>query len=309
MLMNRSIDLYLSFSLKTAISSAGSGTERTYSFSLETKFSDKDFAGKEEKTASWKVGVGESEGTLGKTFADFDGSMQAYSRAKSGGYHEETIRAGGDYTLRNYLYDAVGQNSLEEFLLKNVLDPQKPSFREAIADLIAGQLETLGDGAFIFKYGDDEYELKALGSTAKDPENANTVTLQLVHMASGSTLDIGTVLPDLLPEFAERLIRKIDEELEKPDWKTNNYGTENKLINEMVDLLVMILRSVVMTPLDENDPDSTVLRILNDGNLTYCRGDEALASDEQKAKWDARYGLISGKRLRAAQRQYPGRFG
>ena len=91
------------------------GDKKTYSFGIDTKFIDRDFEGKEDKTSAWKIMAGENEG---KTFAYYGGSMQAYGREKSI-YHPETIKAMIDYMLRSMLYPIVKDpESLENYLRK-----------------------------------------------------------------------------------------------------------------------------------------------------------------------------------------------
>lgn len=99
---------------------SGTGTNKSYSFSIDTKFLNEDFGDYAEKTAKWQVNAGTLENPRFQTFKEhYKGSMQDYSRDKAGGYHEVTIKPGTDYMLRNYLYDAVGANgTLEDFVLK-----------------------------------------------------------------------------------------------------------------------------------------------------------------------------------------------
>lgn len=104
--------------------------KKTYSFSIDTKFLDKDFAGK--NTSNWKIMAGENKG---KDFAYYGGSMQAYGKEKSI-YHPETIRAMIDYMLRSTLYPMVKEpDSLENYLCKS-LDPTAASLKDAIAKLL-----------------------------------------------------------------------------------------------------------------------------------------------------------------------------
>ena len=261
----------------------GTGADKSYTFSIETKFLDNDFSGYD--TSKWQVNTGTLEEAEYQTFNDYyGGSMQKYSRDKAGGYHKVTINPGVDYWLNNLLYDVVGSSTLEEYLLKNVLKSEKATIKEAIAELIDNNIDKIAGQSFKFKNENEDYELKFLLNAAKDAENSNVITLRLVHVSSNTPYDIGTVYPDLLPDYADRLIKMVDAELDKPDWKTNDYGKANILVNELSALAASVLMPVVTTPLDESE-NSTVLEIMNDANLTYSRGDEALASDEQKEKW------------------------
>ena len=177
----------------------------------------------------------------------------------------------------------VGTNTLEDYLLKNVLKSEKASFKEAIAELINKNIGTLTGQSFKFKNENEDYELKFVLNAAKDAENSNVITLRLIHVSSNTPYDIGKIYPDLLPGYADRLIKMVDAELNKPDWKTNDYGKANNLVNELSALAASVLTPVVTTPLGDSE-DSTALDILNDANLTYSCGDEALASAEQKEK-------------------------
>ena len=274
----------------------GTGAEKSYTFSIETKFLDKDFG--DYDTSKWQVNIGTLEDAEYQKFDDFyGGSMQTYSKEKAGGYHKVTIDPGVDYMLRNMLYDVVGTNTLEDYLLKNVLKSEKASFKEAITELVDNNLGKIAGQSFKFKNENEDYELKFLLNSSKDAENSTVITLQLVHVSSNTPYDIGKVYPELLPDYADRLIKMVDAELDKPDWKTNDYGKENNLINELTALAAAILTPVVTASLDESE-GSTVLEIMNDANMTYSRGDEALASAEQKEKWKSWNELLLGDKLK-----------
>ena len=111
----------------------GTGKDKTYSFSVDTHFIDKDFGGKEEKTADWKIMYGENEG---KTFADYEGSMQEYGKEKSR-YHQDTLRPMIDYMLRVYLYDFLKSNgSLENYLVQLLGGSETDSLKDVLTPLV-----------------------------------------------------------------------------------------------------------------------------------------------------------------------------
>lgn len=88
----------------------------------------------------------------------------------------------------------------------------------------------------------------------------------------------------LIPAYAVKLVRQVDEELKKPDWQTNNYGTQNELLKDVVTALNEAILPSLIVPLDASDPDSTALNIYNDSAMAWAHGDEGLASAEDKAR-------------------------
>lgn len=98
--------------------------------------------------------------------------------------------------------------------------------------------------------------------------------------------DLGevTINLKLLPAYAVKLVRQVDEELKKPDWQTNNYGTQNVLLNDVINALNDAVLPSLTVPLDASDPDSTALNIWNDAAMAWAHGDEGLASAEDQAR-------------------------
>ena len=88
----------------------------------------------------------------------------------------------------------------------------------------------------------------------------------------------------LLPAYAVKLVRQVDEELKKPDWQTNNYGTQNVLLNDVINVLNDAVLPSLIVPLDASDPDSTALNIYNDATMAWAHGDEGLASAEDQSR-------------------------
>lgn len=98
--------------------------------------------------------------------------------------------------------------------------------------------------------------------------------------------DLGevTINLKLLPAYVVKLVRQVDEEFKKPDWQTNNYGTENQLLNDVINALNDAVLPSLTVPLDTSDPDSTALKIYNDATMAWAHGDEGLTSAEDQAR-------------------------
>ena len=259
------------------------GDKKTYSFSIDTKFLDKDFAGK--NTSNWKIVAGENKG---KDFAYYGGSMQAYGKEKSI-YHPETIRAMIDYMLRSMLYPMVKEpESLENYLCKS-LDPTAASLEDAIAKLLKTlPLDQPIDLTFEFEMlgSKSQISIKSInnGTAAKAGEDEQQPLKLGISTTFLSLGDLGevTINLKLLPAYAAKLVRQIDEELKKPDWQTNNYGTQNVLLNDVINALNDAVLPSLTVPLDASDPDSTALNIWNDAAMAWAHGDEGLASAEDQ---------------------------
>ncbi|MBQ4514112.1 MAG: metallophosphoesterase [Anaerolineaceae bacterium] len=259
------------------------GDKKTYSFSIDTKFLDKDFAGK--NTSNWKIVAGENKG---KDFAYYGGSMQAYGKEKSI-YHPETIRAMIDYMLRSTLYPMVKEpESLENYLCKS-LDPTAASLEDAIAKLLKTlPLDQPIDLTFEFEMlgSKSQISIKSInnGTAAKAGEDEQQPLKLGISTTFLSLGDLGevTINLKLLPAYAAKLVRQIDEELKKPDWQTNNYGTQNVLLNDVINALNDAVLPSLTVPLDASDPDSTALNIWNDAAMAWAHGDEGLASAEDQ---------------------------
>ena len=267
--------------------------KKTYTFGINTKFIDKDFEGKEEKTKDWKIMAGENKG---KTFANYGGSMQAYGKEKSI-YHEETIKAMIDYLLRSTIYPMVkGDESLEDYLRK-FIDPNAETLEEAITNL----LETLPlDQPIDLTFEIDIPVIGTINLYIKSKVNnaaAHAVEDELKPLIleiSTDYFDIGEIKINLklLPAYAVKLVKQVDEKFDEPDWQKNNYDTQNVLLNNVVIALNDAILPSLIVPLDDSDPDSTGLNIYNDAARSWARGDEGLASEEVKAKRKEWNGLL-----------------
>ena len=263
------------------------GDKKTYSFNIDTKFIDKDFAGKEAKTSDWKIMAGENKG---KDFAYYGGSMQAYGKGKSI-YHPETIKAMIDYMLRSTLYPMVKEpESLENYLCKSI-DPNAASLEDAIAKLLKTlpldqpidltfEIEMLGSKSQInIKSKDDGTAAKA----GEDEQKPLKLDISTTFLSLGDLGEV-TINLKLLPTYAAKLVRQVDEELKKPNWQTNNYGTQNILLNDVINVLNDAVLPSLTVPLDASDPDSTALKIYNDATMAWAHGDEGLASAEDQSR-------------------------
>lgn len=259
--------------------------KKMYTFGINTKFIDKDFGGKEEKTKDWKIMAGENKG---KTFADYGGSMQAYGKEKSI-YHDETIKAMIDYMLRSTIYPMVkGDESLEDYLRKSI-DKDAESLEKAITNLLENlPLDQPIDLTF-------EIDIPVIGTInlyIKSKDNgaaAHAVEDELKPLILEISTDyftIGDVKINLklLPAYAVKLVRQVDVEFDKPDWQKNNYDTQNVLLNNVVNALNDAVLPSLKVKLDDSDPESYGLNIYNDAARSWARGDEGLASEEVKAK-------------------------
>ncbi len=272
----------------------GTGQDKTYGFSVDTHFIDKDFAGKEEKTADWKIMYGENEG---KTFADYEGSMQEYGKEKSR-YHQDTLRPMIDYMLRGYLYDFLKSNgSLENYLVQLLGGSETDSLKDVIAPLVP-LIPVFVSLDQTFEYAPYQITLSTTAPKSADQGSKIriyvTVTTENEEPGHGE-LDIDL---DFLPQYAEDMVRKIDAELLKEDWMTNNYGTENQLLENIVDALSAAVEPLLIeTKLDGSDPDTTVLNIYNDAMIAWAHGEEGKASAETREKRKEWNKLLTGDKF------------
>ena len=109
---------------------------------------------------------------------------------------------------------------------------------------------------------------------------------------SGSlSLDLG-----YLPTAVNGLISSVQKKLEEGGWTTNNYQS-NPLLDDVNKIVRNALLPALEKPLDENDPDSSAVKMINESWQTFSRGDEGLASEEQKARWKHQQELLSGEKL------------
>lgn len=171
--------------------------------------------------------------------------------------------------------------------------------------ILPGYLED--EYSFNFKYNEKDYVLKLITpasdsadeSEPKAAGDADEISFEVQITQGSETANVGTITLNIsfFANYVERLLNKFDEELAKHDWRTNNYGTENHLTKELVDLIALIFTPVVTTPLDEKDLESTPLKILNNANLTYSRGGEALADADKKAEWEKWNELLKSELL------------
>ncbi|MBR6090441.1 MAG: metallophosphoesterase, partial [Anaerolineaceae bacterium] len=269
----------------------GTGQDKTYSFSVETHFIDKDFEGKEAKTADWEIMYGDNKG---KTFAQYLGSMQEYGKEKSR-YHQDTLRPMIDYMLRGYIYEFIKTNgSLEKYLVELLGGSETDNLKDLIAPLVPLI------PAFVSFDQSFEYEPFQITLSTSEPKSADEDNKLIIYV----TVTTGTEEPgqgklvidlDFLPQFAEDLVRKIDAELLKDDWMTNNYGHENQLLENIVDALSAAVEPLLIeTKLDGSDPDTTVLNIYNDAMMAWAHGDEGKASAEDQARRKEWNKLLTG---------------
>ena len=272
----------------------GTGKDKTYSFSVETRFIDKDFAGKEEKTAEWEIKYGENKG---KTFAQYGGSMQDYGKEKSR-YHQDTLRPMIDYMLRVYLYDFIKTNgSLENYLVELLGGSEGDSLKDLIASLVP-LIPAFVSLDQTIEY--DPYQITLSTTEPKSADEGNKLIIYVTVTTEGEEPGQGQLVIDLdfLPQYAQDLVRNIDAELLKDDWMTNNYGHENQLLENIVDALSAAVEPLLIeTKLDGSDPDTTVLNIYNDAMMAWAHGDEGKASAEDQARREKWNGLLTSDKF------------
>ena len=102
------------------------------------------------------------------------------------------------------------------------------------------------------------------------------------------TLDMG-----YLPTAADELTVRVQEKLLEGDWLTNPYAS-NSLLTDLKKLVQNGVIPAFSQPLKEDDPDSTAVKMFNDAWQSFSLGDEGLADDARKAKWEEERELLGG---------------
>lgn len=284
----------------------GTGHDKTYSFSVETHFIDKDFEGKEKQTEAWNTMYEDEEV---KTFlVDYEGSMQDYGKEKSR-YHKDTLKPMIDYMLRVYLYDFLKANgSVEKYLVKLLGGGETDNLKDVLTPLVPQLPGMVSIDDLTFEFGGYKFTLSTdNGSVSKSAEEDPEIKILI-------STSIGTEEPDLselvinldfIPQYAQDLVSKIDTELREPDWMTNNFGNDNRLLTDIVDALSDAVKPLLIdTPLDEDDRENTtVLNIYNDAMLAWAHGDEGQASPETRAKRKEWNELLKGDNFIVSAKQ------
>lgn len=267
------------------IETIGEGDEKSYKISIDTTYIN-DLS--EADTNSWSFTIGGKT----KTFeGDYNGNLQDYAYEKSG-INEESLGDMAMYLAKNYLSDIVNHEGGFAGYLKEQLDvPEEKSLGEYMAESIRNAL-----GGFtgftqeinnIFFKGSVTIE-NATAEGDVNPTFNVTADLSGITEHGKMTLDMG-----YLPTAADELTVRVQEKLLEGDWLTNPYAS-NSLLTDLKKLVQNGVIPAFSQPLKEDDPDSTAVKMFNDAWQSFSLGDEGLADDARKAKWEEERELLGG---------------
>ena len=201
-----------------------------------------------------------------------------------------------NYMMRVYFYDFLKTNgSVEKFLVKLLQGSETDRLEDVIKPLVP-QLP-------IMVSIDQTFEILGFKVTlSTDQESAPKSADEDTKIKIYVTVSTGTEEPgqgeldidlDFLPQYAQDLVEKVDDELRKDDWMTNNYGSENKLLENIADALSDAVKPLFIDP-DALDGKDTVQHIYNDAMMAWAHGDEGAADAETRARRKAENELLTG---------------
>lgn len=196
------------------------------------------------------------------------------------------------YLAKNYLSDIVThEGGLGGYLKEQLEIPEEKSLGEYMAESIRNALSgfpgfTKEINNVLFKGSVSIENVTAEGDV--NPTFNVTADLSGITEHGKMTLDMG-----YLPTAADELIARAQEKLLEGNWLTNPYASNPIL----TDLKKMVQNGVIPAfsePLKEDDPDSTAVKMFNDAWQSFSLGDEGLADDARKAKWEEERELLGG---------------
>ena len=267
------------------IVTTGEGEEKSYTISIDTTYIN-DLS--KADTSSWSFTIGGKT----KTFdGDYNGNLQDYAYEKSG-INEESLDDMAMYLAKSYLSDIVtSEGGFAGFLKKQLEIPEDKSIGEYMAESIRNSL-----GGFtgftqeinnLFFKGSVTIENATVEGDVNPTFNI-TADLSGITEHGKLTLDMG-----YLPTAANELMAKVQAKLLEGDWLTNPYAS-NPLLSDIKKLVQNGVIPAFSQPLKEDDSESTAVKMFNDAWQSFSLGDEGLADDARKAKWEEERELLGG---------------
>ena len=273
------------------IETSGEGKEKSCTISVNTSDIEIESG---ESTQSWTFSLSGKENP--KTYnEDYNGDLQTYAYDKTG-INGDFLKNAAEYMIKSTLYSVVHNEGGLEGLIKEKLNLEENKTvgqwaKEALLNVVDARLSDLRLNTELFG---SKLELHVQKKETEEQADASfDIDLKVDDAPeSGSlSLDLG-----YLPTAVNGLISSVQKKLEEGGWTTNNYQS-NPLLDDVNKIVRNALLPALEKPLDENDPDSSAVKMINESWQTFSRGDEGLASEEQKARWKHQQELLSGEKL------------
>ena len=273
------------------IETSGEGKEKSCTISVNT--SD---IGVEpgEATQSWTFSLSGEESA--KTYnEDYNGDLQKYAYDKTG-INGDFLKNAAEYMIKDTLYSIVNQEGGIEGYIRKALNVEEGKTvgqwaRETLLKELDSRLSDLKITTTVPLLGPVDLQMKK-----KETELADA-SFDINLNANGNQ-ENGNMALDLayLPTAISNLLSSVQKKLETGAWTENNYQS-SPLLDDLNKLVRKAVLPALEKPLDENDPDSTAVKMVNESWQAFARGDEGLASEEQKARWEHQEELLGGDKL------------
>ena len=270
------------------IVTAGEGDEKSYTISIDTTYINDHL---EADTSSWSFTIGGRTKTFDE---DYNSNLQDYAYEKSG-ITEEILDDMAMYMVKNTLSDILAhEGGLAGYLKEQLNIPEDKSLGQYAAESIGNLIS--GFTGFTQEINNALFKGSISIENATKEGDANP-TLNITADLSGRT-EHGKATVDMsyLPTAVDELAVKAQTKLVEGEWLKNPYAS-NPLLDDVKKLIQNAVVPAFSSPLKEGDPESTAVKLFNDGWQAFSIGDEGLADDEKKAKWEEARELIGGDTL------------
>ena len=199
------------------------------------------------------------------------------------------------------VYDIAANNGLEGYL-RNVLKVEEG---QTVGDWALQKLQEVVSRLDGFT---GDLDLSILGQYTVAVNRAQTgtelkpefdLTMQKVDAEGQSEgdPDTGKVKVDLsyIATAANEFVQKVQAKLNEGDWQSNNYGSA-PLLDDLNKLVQKGLMPAFEKQLDDEDPDSTALNLMNHAWQAFADGDEANKLDAGQLQHERE--LLTGDTLK-----------
>ncbi len=270
------------------IVTSGEGEEKTYTISIDTTYINEDL---EADTSSWSFTIGDKT----KTFdGDYNSNLQEYSYEKTG-IHEGMLDSTAMYMVKNTLSDILNhEGGLAGYIKEQLNVPESMS----LGDYAAGALrKMISDFPGFTKELSTALFKGSVGIENATQEGDENPTLNITAELNGVT-EHGKAILDMsyIPTAVDEMTAKAEQKLLEGEWLKNPYAS-NPLLDDIRNLIKNGVIPALSQPLEEDDPESSAVKMVNDAWQTFSLGDEGLADDAQKAKWEHERELLGGEVL------------
>lgn len=270
------------------IVTAGEGDEKSYTISIDTTYINDHL---EADTSSWSFTIGGKTKTFDE---DYNSNLQDYAYEKSG-ITEEILDDMAMYMVKNTLSDILAhEGGLAGYLKEQLNIPEDKSLGQYAAESIGNLIS--GFTGFTQEINNALFKGSISIENATKEGDANP-TLNITADLSGRT-EHGKATVDMsyLPTAVDELAVKAQTKLVEGEWLKNPYAS-NPLLDDVKKLIQNAVVPAFSAPLKEGDPESTAVKMFNDAWQAFSLGDEGLADDAKKAKWEEARELIGGDTL------------